>query len=96
MHIPVFHVDFNEMVDEQTVLFSKHDQRMDIAGVWHSVLEGMPVRLMMEDANADGERDDLLAEGVVIKNHFSDWSAHVKWCCRINDRGVRSRSEMAD
>lgn len=94
MDISIFHVDFNEMIDERTVLLSKNDMKRDISHVWVSLYEGMLVRVVMEDVDENGEPDDLVAEGVVMKNNFSDWSAHVKWCCRINDFGIRYRSEI--
>jgi hypothetical protein len=94
MSRPRFLVDFNEMVDANTVLLSVEDTKVDASGAVVQLHEGLPISVYMDDRDASGNIDNLLANGVVIKNKESGWSAHVKWCCRIDDDGIRSQSEV--
>ena len=94
MSRPVFSVDFNEMLDARTVLLSARDTKVDASGVTVRLQEGMLVSLYMNDLDRHGNRDDLIARGVVVKNTAKDWSSHVKWCCRIDDDGIRARSKI--
>jgi hypothetical protein len=94
MSRPVFSVDFNEMLDARTVLLSAHDSKVDASGVTVLLREGMLVSLYMSDLDRHGSRDDLVACGVAVKNTARNWSSHVKWCCRIDDDGIRARSKV--
>lgn len=91
---PVFKVDFNEMVDSDVVLLSAEDFKTDASGVVVPLYEGMYVSLYEDDCNENNEIDDLVANGVVVRNVRMDWSAHVKWCCRIDRDGVRAESKV--
>lgn len=92
MPAPVFYVDFNEMVDDNTVLLSADDSKIDASGVSIQLNEGMPVSIYMDDVDEHGNTDDLVARGVVVRNIQEGWSSHVKWCCRIDRDGIRRRS----
>lgn len=91
---PVFYVDFNEMVDADTVLLSVDDSKKDASGVVVLLREGMLVSIYMDDHDENGAIDNLVAQGVVVRNSRTDWSAHVKWCCRIDGNGIRAQSEV--
>lgn len=91
---PIFYVDFNEMVDAETVLLSAVDTKVDASGVTVHLHEGMFVRVYMNDLDENGNVDNLVAEGVVVRNTGAGWHAHVKWCCRIDGNGVRAQSEV--
>ncbi|MEM7583776.1 MAG: hypothetical protein AAF560_10385 [Acidobacteriota bacterium] len=91
---PRLYVDFNEMVDSNLVLLSKGDTKVDAAGNSVALREGLQISIYMDDFDEIGNRDDLVAEGVVERNNHSDWSSHVKWCCRIDDAGVRHSSDI--
>jgi hypothetical protein len=91
---PSFYVDFNEMVEPNLVLLSQTDVKNDYLGRAVELSEGMQVDLYMDDVDSLGNRDDLVASGTVERNSSQDWSKHVKWCCRIDSRGVRHRSEL--
>jgi hypothetical protein len=93
MQRPVFYVDFNEMVDLNTVLLSAGDTKIDASGVSVQLQEGMPVSVYMDDRDENGNVDNLIADGLVVRNATSDWSAHVKWCCRIDGNGIRRQSD---
>lgn len=88
----VFRVDFNEMVDASTVLLSVGGTKVDASGVSVQLREGMAISVCMDE---NGDVDKLVASGVVVRNTAADWSAHVKWCCRIDEHGVRTQSEDA-
>jgi hypothetical protein len=94
MSRPTFHVDFNELVDCDLVLLSQKDEREDSDGNFVTLIEGMRVKVWEEDFNDVGERDDLIATGVVVLNKEKGWSQHVKWCCRIDAPGIRHQSEI--
>lgn len=94
MSRPMFLVDFNEMVDANTVLLSVGDTKVDTLGIVVQLHEGLPISVYMDDLDDSGNVDNLLANGVVVKNKESGWSAHVKWCCRIDEDGIRSQSEV--
>ena len=90
---PTFRVDFNELLEPDLVLLSKGDDLQDSAGRVVTLCEGMPVRVWDEDLGDGGERDDLVADGVVERNRASGWSQHVKWCCRIGPAGISHQSD---
>ena len=75
------YVDFNEMVDDNTVLLSKEDTKVDSEGNTITFHEGMPVSIYTDDEDENGEKDNLIAEGVAIQLDLSDYSGwqHVKW-----------------
>lgn len=90
---PVFVVDFNELVEPNVVLLSKADQREDKGGQIVTLVEGMRVLVSEEDLNERGERDDLIAAGVVIPNTAGGWTTPARWSCLIDGRGVCHKSD---
>jgi hypothetical protein len=94
MKIPTLIVDFNEMLEPNLVLLSAGDTTPDSSGVPIQLLEGMLVAIYSDDLGDDGKPDKLMAEGVVERNTHKGWSARVKWCCRINSKGIRHQSEQ--
>ncbi len=81
---PRIYVDFNEMVEPELVLLSRDDQKVDSAGNTVTLAEGLRVHVYMDDADDDGNPTNLLATGVAERNRETTWSAHVRWCCRID------------
>ncbi len=58
--------------------------------------EGLEVYIYMDDTNALGTKDNLLAEGVVElndPNKNGEWTSAAKWCCRICHRGIYNESD---
>jgi hypothetical protein len=94
MFRPVFCVDFNEMVSADTVLLSAEDIEIDALGRAVKFYDGMPVSVYMDDLDEKGLADNLIADGVVVRNTASDWSTHVKWCCRIGGDGIQTQSKQ--
>ena len=70
MDKPYFSVDFNEMIDVDTVLLSAGDWKVDAGGVIVQLREGMLVRVYMDDLRENGKIDNLVANGVVTKKHI--------------------------
>jgi hypothetical protein len=91
---PLLPVDFNEMLEADLVLLSKDDMRRDASGSLIKLYDGLEVDVFMEDVKENGESDHLVAQGVVEPNRSSGWGGNVKWCCRINQSGIRHQSEL--
>lgn len=96
MPAPIFYVDFNEMVDDNTVLLSSDDSKVDASGICVQLHEGMLVSVYMNDLDEHGNVDNLVARGAVVRNTQDGWSSHVKWCCRIDPDGIRQRSTIVN
>lgn len=90
------YVDFNEMVDCNTVLLSARDTKTDSEGNEITFYEGMPVSIYTDDVDMDGNADNLVAEGTAIRMDLSQYPAwqHVKWCCRMDARGIMHESDL--
>lgn len=90
------YVDFNEMVDYNTVLLSADDTKTDSQGNEVAFYEGMPVSIYTDDVDKDGKTDNLVAEGIAIRLDLSQYPAwkHVKWCCRIDEKGIVNESDL--
>ena len=94
MRIPELYVDFNEMLAPNLVLLSAADSKVAATGEQISLRAGLQVAIYMDDFYDEGSRDDLVAFGVVEANTSVGWAEHVRWCCRIDDQGIRHRSEL--
>ena len=95
MKKPMIYVDFNEMVESNLVLLSADDTKIDSRGESVLLYEGLEVLMYMNDTDANGNVDNLVASGVVERNtSTSCWAARVKWCCRIDSVGIRHESEL--
>jgi hypothetical protein len=94
MEIPIFRVDFNEMLEPNLVLLSRGDTREDLNGRPVDLRDGLEICVVMQDIDEQDQPDDLLAFGAVERNSNAGWATHVKWCCRIDERGIRHRSEI--
>lgn len=87
-------VDFNEMVEPDLVLLSKSDVRTDSAGNEIMLTVGTQVYIYCPDVNDFGQKDNLIADGYVERNTFGGWTSAAKWCCRIDERGIRWESDL--
>ena len=90
---PRIYVDFNEMQDSNHVLLSKTDITLDSEGNQIHLFEGLKVHIYTDDPDINGRDDNLLADGICVKNHANDWSRAVKWSCEIDEKGIYSQSE---
>lgn len=90
------YVDFNELVAHDIVLLSKDDTKIDSQGNIITFYEGMSVSIYSDDVSDNGEVDNLIAEGIAIKQDLSNhpnWQ-HVKWCCRIDLNAIIHESDL--
>ena len=56
--------------------------------------EGVMAIAMEEDTDQDGNRDDLIAQGIVIPSPDSLQCRGSKWCLQIDENGIRHQSEL--
>lgn len=95
MSQPRIPVDFNEMLEPDLVLLSQTDFRTDSAGKTVHLSEGLLVYLYESDVNDDGRSDNLIAQGIVEKRpEDTPWGKAAKWCCRIDQSGIRHESNV--
>ena len=88
----LFSVDFNELLAYDLVLFSQKDERENVCGELISLYEGLKVNIYMGDGDEQNNRDDLVASGYVTAN-TTEYYPYVKWCCRIDEKGICSEYE---
>jgi hypothetical protein len=91
---PLFYVDFNELIELDVVLLSQTDIKEDVHGNGVLLNEGLPIAIYSDDIGEGGLPDNLVAEGVVIRNRYTGSFGHVKWCCRISPPGIRHQSDL--
>ena len=94
MGIPELYVDFNEMLEPDLVLLSAADGKVAVTGEQISLRAGLKVAIYMDDFDDEGRPNDMVAFGVVEANTSVGWAEHVRWCCRIDDHGIRHRSQL--
>lgn len=88
-------VDFNEMLDADLVLLSQTDSRQDSSGKTVHLKEGLLVYIYEPDASDDGLPDSLIAQGRVERTPEGvAWASAAKWCCRIDENGIRHDSDV--
>ncbi len=83
------------MIEDNLVLLSKTDLKKDSQGNSVQLKEGMHVTVYENDSDPSEPADMLRAEGIVILNPYRykhNWASHVKWCCRINTKGIYRQS----
>jgi hypothetical protein len=93
---PLFYVDFNELMDFNIVLLSQTDIKKNTEGNDVRLFEGLPVSIYSDDVGVDGKLDNLVAEGIVVPNRFTEHFGHVKWCCQIDQNGIRHQSDITE
>lgn len=86
------YVDFNEMIEDNLVLLSKTDIKLDSEGKEVVLEEGMFIKIYCDDT----DEDVMIAEGIVELNKYREiysWTAAAKWNCRINNKGKYYESD---
>jgi hypothetical protein len=81
-------VDFNELIEPDLVMLSQEDFKTDTSGTTVRFTENLPVFIYTDDPDENGNPGWLIADGVAEKNR-TGYFMHVKWCCRINEKGIR-------
>ena len=83
------YVDFNEMLEEDVVLLSQSDIKLDSEGNIVELSEGLFVKIYMPDVDELNNKDNLIAEGIVERNTIiKGFGSVAKWNCRINNKGI--------
>jgi hypothetical protein len=85
--------DFNGLFGDILCL-SHEDTCPDENGAAVTLREGMVLTAYDEDADEHGNRDDLIAHGVV--ESAPEWLQHhgSKWVLRIDENGVMNESDL--
>ena len=89
------YVDFNELIEENLVLLSQQDTKLDFGANEVLLFEGKQVDVYMDDIDENGYVDNLVASGIVEFNNTGRFPV-CKWNCRINKNGIRHESEMTE
>lgn len=85
------YVDFNELIEDDLVLLSQQDVKLDYKGNLVSLFPGKRVEIYMDDIDENGVRDNLIARGIVELNNTGIFPI-CKWCCRIDGNGIKRES----
>ncbi|MBX7225486.1 MAG: hypothetical protein K1X55_05615 [Chitinophagales bacterium] len=97
MKEPRLYVDFNEMIEDDLVLLSKTDFKLDSDGNRIELIAGAKVKIYMDDIDDNGEEDNLIADGIVEENIYREkysWTSVCKWNCRIDKKGIFHESDL--
>lgn len=77
---PRIYADFHNLDDENRIRLTTKGTAEDLRRLGIELSEGLPLTFYMDDADDQGNRDDLLVDGTV---HFSAevqcWVAKVNW-----------------
>jgi hypothetical protein len=95
MRRPKFYVDFNELIEGNLVALSADDTKATATGDLVRLHEGLEIDVYSDDVDDHGKPDSLVASGLVERNQNTIVFTQVKWCCRIDDNGIRHESDIA-
>ena len=87
------HADFNGLFSELLCLSHK-DTCEDSEGNLVTLKSGMVVTAFDEDVDEHGNRDDLIASGVVERPPWRLRCSGSRWVLRIDQNGVRHDSDL--
>jgi len=90
------YVDFNEMISPDEVLLSQTDSKVDSAGNIVEFFDGKEVAVYMDEIDDNGKPDNLIANGIVIRNTLDGWASIAKWVLKIDERGIRHESDKSN
>jgi hypothetical protein len=80
MTTPRIYADFQNLDDDNRLRLTCAGTRRDLQRLGIELKEGMAVTLYSDDANDQGQPDELLAEGVVHYNQAEKcWVAAIDW-----------------
>ena len=88
------YVDFNELIEPNLVALSRDDTKVAVTGEKVLLREGLAIEVYSDDVSDKGEPDNLIASGHVERNSKSGWANYIKWCCRIDNEGIRHESDL--
>ncbi|PIF47165.1 hypothetical protein CLU96_4213 [Chryseobacterium sp. 52] len=87
------YVDFNELIDDDLVLLSQQDIKLDHKGNEITLFLGKQINVYMDDINENGVVDYLVASGTVELNNTGLFPI-CKWNLRINAKGIQHESDL--
>ena len=90
----LLHADFNGLFGDVLCL-SHGDTSLDRSGNVVVLQAGMHATAFEEDIDEHGERDDLIAGGIVEPSPEWLQCKGSRWMLRIDENGVRHQSEIA-
>jgi hypothetical protein len=93
MDHPKVRADFNGLFGDILCL-SHEDTCLDENGAVFHLSEGLTLTAYDEDADENGNRDDLLAHGIVESAPAWLQSHSSKWVLRIDECGVHHESDL--
>jgi hypothetical protein len=93
MKIPGVYANFNGLFGDILCL-SHSDTCIDEHGETVQLRAGLNVIAFDEDLNDVGERDDLIATGIVARSPIWLRCRGSKWILKIDENGVRHESEI--
>ena len=80
MNLPRVYADFQNLDDENRLPLTCAGTRRDLERQGIELREGIALTLYADDANDEGQPDELLAEGIVHYNQADDcWVAAIDW-----------------
>ena len=94
MKRPFFQVDFNELLEPNLVALSASDTREAVTGENVTFSEGLAVGVYEDDIDDAGEPNYLVATGIAERHFGAGWTKRIKWCCRVDDKGIRHESDL--
>jgi hypothetical protein len=87
------HADFNGLFGELLCLSHK-DTCQDLAGNLVTLRTGMVLTAFDEDSDENGNRDELIASGIVEPSPQWLRCSGSRWALRIDRHGVRHESDL--
>ncbi|MBI3134506.1 MAG: hypothetical protein HYZ14_07485 [Bacteroidetes bacterium] len=89
MDRPRIIVDFNELIEDDLILLSQRDYKVDSSGESIELFEGKQVYIYESDEDINGDPGFLVADGIVEKYNMINRPSPCKWTCRIDSNGIR-------
>jgi hypothetical protein len=96
--LPKIYADFHKLDDENRIVLTTVGTRNDLQRLGLQLVEGMPLTFYMDDADDQGNSDDIMVDGVA-RFSVADkcWVAEVKWddVYHASDEATRNASNGA-
>jgi hypothetical protein len=87
---PRIYADFQNLDDENRVRLDSRGTAKDLVRLGILLSDGLEVTLYTDDADARGQPDDLLVDGVVrLAENSADWIADVDWSSLRHSSGEK-------
>jgi hypothetical protein len=93
--VPRIQADFNGLFGD-LICISHTETCTDDTGAIIKLHEGLQLEVFDTDTNERGDRDDLVATGIVVPSPEWLQCRGSKWALRIDEYGVRRQSELCD